>query len=178
MFDWIDVLGDGNCGFRAIAATELGGEDAWPLLKRAMCMEMQMNRDQYLRLYLSQESLDDAIFRIGSHGNGPAPYIHWMDASMALYSAATFLNIGIAYHGSADSNLMYNCLVLPLRKAPGVHSVNKVIHICSVNGNHFVIHKVIQSAFRWTKTGTRSFAGDYVWVGSHYEPVNVTRFSH
>ena len=101
-------------------------------------MEMQINRDQYLRLYLSQESLDDAIFRIGSHGNGPAPYIHWMDASMALYSAATFLNIGIAYYGSVSSNPLYNCLVLPLRKAPGVHSVHKVIHICWVNGNHFV----------------------------------------
>ena len=138
MFDWIDVLGDGNCGFRAIAATELGGEEAWPLLRRAMCMEMQMNRDQYLSLYLSQESLDDAIFRIGSHSNGPAPYIHWMDAPMALYSAATFLNIGIAYYGSADGNPLYNCLVLPLRKASGVHSVNKVIHICWVNGNHFV----------------------------------------
>ena len=56
---------------------------------------------------------------------------------MALYSAATFLNIGIAYYGSADGNLIYNCLVLPLRKAPSVHSVNKVIHICWVNRNDF-----------------------------------------
>ena len=138
LFDWIDVLGDGNCGFRAISVTELGGEETWPLLRRAMCMEIQMNRAQYLSLYFSQESLDDAIFRIGSHGDGPAPYIHWMDASMALYSAATFLNIGIAYYGSVSSNPLYNCLVLPLRKAPGVHSVHKVIHICWVNGNHFV----------------------------------------
>ena len=61
-----------------------------------------------------------------------------MDAPMALYSATTFLNIGIFYYGSADSNPMYNCLVLPLWKAPSVHSVNKVIHICWVNGNHFV----------------------------------------
>ena len=26
LFDWIDVIGDGNCGFRAIVVTELGGE--------------------------------------------------------------------------------------------------------------------------------------------------------
>ncbi|XP_057515127.1 uncharacterized protein LOC130796755 isoform X2 [Amaranthus tricolor] len=133
-----NLSGDGNCGFRAIATTELGGEEAWPLLRHAMCMEMQMNRDQYLSLYQSQELLDDAIFRIGSHGNGPTPYIHWMDTPMTLYSAATFLNIGIAYYGSADGNSLYNCLVLPLRKASDVHSVNKVIHICWVNGNHFV----------------------------------------
>ena len=138
LFDWIDVIGDGNCGFKAIAATELGGQEAWPLLRRAMSMEMQMNREQYLSLYLSQESLDKAIFRIGSHDNGPAPFIHWMDAPMALYSAATFLNIAIAYYGSADGNSQYNCLVLPIRKASGVNSVNKVIHICWVNGNHFV----------------------------------------
>ena len=101
-------------------------------------MEMQMKREQYLRVYLSEQALDNAIFRIGSHSNGHAPYIHWMEAPMALYSAATFLNIGIAYYGSADGNPMYNCLVLPLRKAAGVHSVNKVIHICWVNRNHYV----------------------------------------
>ena len=103
------MLGDGNCGFRAIAVTELGGEEAWPLLRRAMSMEMQMNKAQYLTLYLSQESLDDSIFRIGSHANGPAPFMHWMDAPMALYSAATFLNIAIAYYGSADCDSQYNC---------------------------------------------------------------------
>ena len=32
LFDWIDVLGDGNYGFRVITVTELGGEEAWPLL--------------------------------------------------------------------------------------------------------------------------------------------------
>ena len=101
-------------------------------------MEMQMNRDQYVSVYLLEEALDNAIFRIGSHSNGPAPYINWMEAPMALYSAATFLNIGIAYYDYADDNPMYNCLVLPLRKAAGVHSVNKVIHICWVNRNHFV----------------------------------------
>ena len=28
LFDWIDVIGVGNCGFRAIAVTELGAEEA------------------------------------------------------------------------------------------------------------------------------------------------------
>ena len=36
LFDWINVIGDGYCGFRAIAVTKLGGEEAWPLLSRAM----------------------------------------------------------------------------------------------------------------------------------------------
>ena len=138
MFDWIDVIGDGNYGFRAIVVTELGGKEAWPLLRRAMSMEMKMNREEYLRVYLSEQALDNALFRIGSLGNGHAPYIHWMEAPMALYSAATFLNIGIAYYGSANGNLIYNYLVLPLRKAVDVHSVNQVIHTCWVNRNHFV----------------------------------------
>ena len=85
-----------------ISITELGGEEAWPLLRRALCMEMQMNKEQYLRVYLSAEMLDNAIFSIGSHRNGPAPFIHWLEALMALYSATTFLNIGIAYYGSVD----------------------------------------------------------------------------
>ena len=89
-------------------------------------------------MYLSVETLDNAIFSIGSHSNGPALFIHWLEAPMALYSAATFLNIDIAYYGSADGNLNYSCLILPLRKATGVHSVNKVIHICWVNRNHYI----------------------------------------
>ena len=138
MFDWINVIGDGNYGFRAIAITELGGEEEWPLLRRAMCMEMQTNKEQYLHVYLSTEMLDNAIFRIGSHSKGPAPFIHWLEAPMGLYFKATFLNIVIAYYGSADSNPHYNCLVLPLRTIAGVHGVNKVIHIFWVNRNHYV----------------------------------------
>ena len=56
----------------------------------------------------------------------------------SLYSAATFLNIAIAYYGSVDGNLMYNCLVLPVRRAGGMHGVNKLVHILWVNGNHYV----------------------------------------
>ena len=61
-------------------------------------------------------SIAGVVSRCYSHSNGPAPYIHWMDALMSLYSAATFLNIGIAYYSSADGNPLYNYLVLPLRK--------------------------------------------------------------
>ncbi|XP_057527371.1 uncharacterized protein LOC130806355 [Amaranthus tricolor] len=137
LFDWIDVIGDGNCGFRAIAATELGGEEAWPLLRRAMSLEMETHREQYARLYLSADSVEEAIFRVGAHNKGPAPYDHWLEAT-TLYSAATFLNIAIAYYGSADGHPMYNCLVLPLRRTGGMHGVNKLIHILWVNGNHYV----------------------------------------
>ena len=42
MFDLIDVICDGNCGFRAIAVTELGGEEAWPLLRRAIRAEQSL----------------------------------------------------------------------------------------------------------------------------------------
>ena len=76
MFNWIEVTGNGNCGFRAIAVIKLGGEEGWPLLRRAMCMEMQTTREQYLRVYLEAETLENAIIRIGSHSKGPAPFIN------------------------------------------------------------------------------------------------------
>ena len=138
LFDWIDVIGDGNCGFRAIVVIEFGGEEAWPLLRLVMCMEMQMNREKYIRVHLSAETLDNVIFSVGSHRDGPAPFIHWLEAPMGLYFAATFLNIGIAYYGFADGNPKYSCLDLSLRRVAGVHSVNKVIHVCWVNRNHYV----------------------------------------
>ena len=78
------------------------------------------------------------MFRIGSHNKGPAPFIHWLEAPLGLYSAATFLNIAIAYYGSSNGNPHYNCLVLPLRRIPEVHGVNKVLYICWVIRNHYV----------------------------------------
>ncbi|XP_057518331.1 uncharacterized protein LOC130799241 [Amaranthus tricolor] len=59
LFDWIDVIGDGNCGFRTIAVTELGGEEAWPLLRRAMSLKMEKHREQYERVYLSDDLVEE-----------------------------------------------------------------------------------------------------------------------
>ncbi|XP_057528298.1 uncharacterized protein LOC130807031 [Amaranthus tricolor] len=107
LFDWIDVIGDGNCGFRAITVTEL------------------------------RELVENAIYIIGAHSKGPALHSHWMEMT-ALYSAATFLNIAIAYYGCTDGNSMYKCLVLSVRRTGGMHGVNKLVHILWVNGNHYV----------------------------------------
>ena len=38
----IDVIDDGKYKFRAISITELGGEEAWPLLWQEMFMEIQV----------------------------------------------------------------------------------------------------------------------------------------
>ncbi|XP_057516592.1 uncharacterized protein LOC130797835 [Amaranthus tricolor] len=130
-----NLSGDENCGFRAIAVTKLGGEKAWPLLRRAMSLEMEMHRDQYARVYLSAELVENTIYRIGAHSQGPAPYSYWMKMT-ALYYAITFLNIVIAYYGSADGK--YNCLVLPVRRTGGMHGVNKLVYTLWVNGNHYV----------------------------------------
>jgi len=137
LFDWIDVLGDGNCGFRAITVTEMGGEENWPLLRRAMSLEMETHRAQYGRIYLSAQTLEEAIYRVGRHSYGPANFEHWMEAQN-LYAAATFLNIAIAYYGAPDGNSTYNFLVLPLRRMAGSRGVNKLVHILWVNRNHYV----------------------------------------
>ena len=79
---------------------------------------METHREQYARVYLSNDLVDEAIHRIGAHNKGPALYNHWMEMT-ALYFAATFLNIAIAYYSSADGNSMYNCLVLPVKENRG-----------------------------------------------------------
>ena len=98
---------------------------------------METHREQYARVYLSDDLVEEAIYRIGAHSKGPTPYSHWVEMT-ALYSAATFLNKAIAYYGSTDGNSMYNCLVLPLRRTWGMHGVTKRIHILWVNKNHYV----------------------------------------
>ena len=98
---------------------------------------METHREQYARVYLSDDLVEEAIYRVGAQNKGPAPYSHWIETT-TLYSAATFLNIAIAYYGSADGHSMYNCLVLPLRRTGGMHGVNKIVHILWVNGNQYV----------------------------------------
>jgi hypothetical protein len=102
-----------------------------------MSLEIQTHKQQYTSIYLSADAMENAIYRIGGHTKVPAPYLHWMEVSN-LYAAATFLNIAIAYYGSADGNPMYNCLILSVRRTGGTHGVNKVVHILWVNGNHYV----------------------------------------
>ena len=123
LFDWIDVIGDGNCGFRAITITEMGGEDKWPLSRRGMSLDMETHREQYARLYLSPRVVEEHIYRVGRHSHGPARFEHWME-SQNLYAAATFLNIAIAYYGAPDCHPQYNFFVLPLRRMGGTRGVN------------------------------------------------------
>ena len=69
-------------------------------------MTVIVDLEQYARVYLSADSVEEAIFRIGAHNKGPAPFCHWMEMT-ALYSAVRFLNIAIEYYGSADCHPMY-----------------------------------------------------------------------
>ena len=116
LFDWIDVIDDDNCGFRAIVVTELGGEEAWPLLRRAMCMEIQMNIEQYLRVYLLAKTLDNAIFSIGSHSNEPARLFTGWKHRWQCTLQRRFLTLALRIMVLLMV-IQTNCLTLPLRKA-------------------------------------------------------------
>ncbi|KAH9618390.1 hypothetical protein KSS87_012225 [Heliosperma pusillum] len=84
--DWVDVDGDGNCGYRAVAQEIYGDEDKWPTVRRDMVDELKKNRHIYIKLYGSEFEVDKLIKRI-SWWEGDAPVIHWMEADMGFIIA-------------------------------------------------------------------------------------------
>ena len=53
---------------------------------------MEMHRDQYARVYLSAELVENAIYKIGAHSKGHAPYSHWMEMTAYILYRSTIIN--------------------------------------------------------------------------------------
>ena len=48
--DWHDPIGDGHCGFRAVAQEVYQDEHQWPTVRRKMLQELQVHKELYLQL--------------------------------------------------------------------------------------------------------------------------------
>ncbi|XP_074300785.1 uncharacterized protein LOC141632105 [Silene latifolia] len=88
IIDWVDVDGDGNCGYRAVAQEIYGDEHRWPTVRRDMVDELEKNRHIYIRLYGGEMEVNKLIKRISWwKRDEDVPVIHWMDADMGFIIA-------------------------------------------------------------------------------------------
>ncbi|XP_058726762.1 uncharacterized protein LOC131598149 [Vicia villosa] len=77
--DWIvNVVGDGNCGFRAVLALLGKGEDGHKVVRHEIIEELMNHKDSYTRVFGDEaifESVHEAIFTwLGAY----APTLKWM----------------------------------------------------------------------------------------------------
>ncbi|XP_028087671.1 uncharacterized protein LOC114288362 [Camellia sinensis] len=138
-----DVAVDGNCGFRAIAASIGHTEDDWAQVRR----DLHTHKEEYITLYRSYERFEELI-SILSYFEDSLGYSHWMTMPDMGHLVASCYNL-VLYHLSLQQCLTF----LPLRTVTIPQLDRREIAIGFVNGNHFVqpSHPVPPIATNWRK---------------------------
>ncbi|XP_028098948.1 uncharacterized protein LOC114298553 [Camellia sinensis] len=127
-----DVAADGNCGFRAIAASIGHTEDDWAQVRRNLLGELHTHKEEYITLYGSYERFEELTSILSYFEDSPG-YSHWMTMPDMGHLVASCYNL-MLYHLSLQQCLTF----LPLRTVPIPQLDRREIAIGFVNGNHFV----------------------------------------
>ncbi|XP_004515629.1 uncharacterized protein [Cicer arietinum] len=125
----IDVVADGNCGFRAIAALLGWTEESWPLVRTQLDKEIHLHQDLYANVF--DDSVESVRSSLNISGLGAQGQDKWMCLPDLGYVIATQYNVILV---SLSRNL--NMTFFPLNKAPP--SKERLLAIGFVNGNHWV----------------------------------------
>ncbi|XP_062089769.1 uncharacterized protein LOC133796314 [Humulus lupulus] len=128
-----NVIGDGNCGFRAIA--DLIGiidEDGWTKVRKDLLNEIESHLEHYRELYGVHGRIDELIHAL-SFFDVRAPRERWMTMPDMGHIIASCYNV-VLFHLSKNQSLTF----LPLRSMPLPLLSRKHIAIGFVNGDHYV----------------------------------------
>ncbi|XP_073220740.1 uncharacterized protein [Cicer arietinum] len=125
----IDVVADGNCGFRAIAALLGWTEESWPLVRTQLDKEIRLHQDLYANVF--DDSVESVRNSLNISGLGAQGQDKWMCLPDLGYVIATRYNVILV---SLSRNL--NMTFFPLNKTPP--SKECLLAIGFINGNHWV----------------------------------------
>ncbi|XP_074288385.1 uncharacterized protein LOC141613547 [Silene latifolia] len=84
--DWVNVVGDENSGYRAVAQEIYGDENKWPRVRHDMFDELKKNIHIYIQIYGSEIEVDELIKRV-SWWKGAARPPYWMVTDMGFIIA-------------------------------------------------------------------------------------------
>ncbi|KAL6507365.1 hypothetical protein OROGR_023560 [Orobanche gracilis] len=130
----IDVLGDGNCGYRAIAPqVGYNTEDGWKQVRADLYYEIEQNMNFYDHIFREQGAADN-MMRGLNFFESPAPQWNWMDIMCGAVIATRYNVVLHAFTPRSRSCLTH----LPFRSAPIPFQQRQHIAIALVNDNHFV----------------------------------------
>lgn len=113
----VDVQGDGNCGFRALAVLLGRGEDKWPQIRRSMMKELRNHPDRY-EIFLNFETLnhEQMMEKLRWFRQKVlAPSKHWMIMPICGALFATIYQCPLVY---LDWNAASTILPLSKQKPP------------------------------------------------------------
>ncbi|XP_074290564.1 uncharacterized protein LOC141617279 [Silene latifolia] len=84
--DWVNVIGDGNCGYRCIALDIYGDENEWLKVRRDLLDELESNKEFYTDIFAGVDNFVALCDRVSfSGGQCLRPY--WFDTELLLVAA-------------------------------------------------------------------------------------------
>ncbi|XP_017416390.1 uncharacterized protein LOC108327167 [Vigna angularis] len=126
--DVVDVVADGHCGYRCIAALLGLGEDSWPVIRNELYKELSAWRDEYASLVGGYDRLEELRNSLLANMN------KWMtlpDIGYAIVNRYNVILVCLSYS--------QNYTIFPLRsKPPSNITQHRLICIGHVHGCHFV----------------------------------------
>ncbi|XP_047155305.1 uncharacterized protein LOC124826518 [Vigna umbellata] len=134
IMDVVDVVVDGHCGYRCIAALLELGEDSWPVIRNELYKELSAWRDEYGSLVGGYDRLEELRNSLLVQSLSAANMNKWMtlpDIGYAIVNRYNVILVCLSYS--------QNYTIFPLRFTPPSDiTQHRLICIGHVHGCHFV----------------------------------------
>ncbi|XP_074288307.1 uncharacterized protein LOC141613469 [Silene latifolia] len=141
VIDWLNVIGDENCGFRCLAFDIYGDENEWLKVRHDLLGELKDNKEFYTNLYAGDKPFNDLCNRV-SYKGGPINRSKWFDNELLFVAANYYDAIFVNLSGSQ------NVTFLPTKQAKVEKSGAKRIFS--------MVYLRPEEHFVWVRLGSRS----------------------
>ncbi|KAH1266586.1 Protein FAR1-RELATED SEQUENCE 5 [Glycine max] len=154
----VDVIADGNCGYRSIADLLGMGEDSWSLVRNELIKELGRWSHDYTNLFGGTKRFEQLRLSLHVDGFSKVSVDKWMDITEMRYVIASRYNVILVSLSRKQSMTFF-----PLRSQPPPDSfVHHMICVGHVFGNHFVQWPTPYISIMQQYTSLMSFKRDYV----------------
>ncbi|XP_058727222.1 uncharacterized protein LOC131598658 [Vicia villosa] len=131
----VNVVGDGNCGFRAVSALLDKGENAHELVRHDLIKELVNHKDSYTRVFEDEMKFESVNEVLVPWSGAYALVSHWMrfsDMGHLIASAYEIVCIDLTHYGFSET-------FFPLRTTPHTNPIDRIICVgWFAKSRHFV----------------------------------------
>ncbi|XP_012841587.1 PREDICTED: uncharacterized protein LOC105961870 [Erythranthe guttata] len=85
--DYVNVMADGNCGYRCVAQAVYGDQERWPQVRGELLIELYEHASVYTAMFGSTGYVE--VIRKCDWTSGPCPQAYWMDMNEMGLAIAT-----------------------------------------------------------------------------------------
>ena len=134
----VNVIGDGHCGFKAIAKSVSLTEKSHVMVQRALIKELKKHMNKYIEIYASEPQYNYIFDGLHPPKNASsfAPPNKWLTLSDMGHIVASCYNRPVVEMTTLDIGVSET--FFPLRGRPPVNPKNNMICL-GLTANHFVI---------------------------------------